>query len=186
MPVTRRRGGALGTARAGMVGTFWNILCCCNWAFCKVLSCNLYSYNEHSTCWRIPGGLELPWNGKITGLMRDNKGQKFIGIFSPRLAACSTYSLAWLQISKSKLPSSGNQGLYLTTVWRQASIRWCKTESPWTLNKWWRKVEKWWGFPAVCPITLHLPTSVGPNGHSVHLPRVFTRSLFGRYLSPSL
>ena len=46
-----------------------------------------------------------------------------IGIFSPRLAACSTFSLTRLQISKSKLPSSGNQGLYLTTIWRQASIR---------------------------------------------------------------
>jgi len=169
-----------------MVGQFWNILCCSNWAFCKVLSSNSYSYNEHSACWRISGGLELPWNGKITALMLVYKGQKFIGIFSPHLAACSTFSLTQFQISKSKLPSSGNQGLYLTTVWRQASIHWHKTKSPWTLNKWWSKVEKWWGFPAVCSITPHLPTSIGPNSHSIHLPRAFTRSLFGHHLSWSL
>ena len=95
--------------------------------------------------------------------MKAHKGQKFIRTFSPRLTAYSTFSLTQLQSSKSKLPSSGNQGLYLTTVWRQASIHWCKTNSPWTLNKWWSKVEKWWGFPAVCRITPHLPTSVGTN-----------------------
>ena len=95
--------------------------------------------------------------------MKAHKGQKFIRTFSPRLTAYSTFSLTQLQSSKSKLPSSGNQGLYLTTVWRQASIHWHKTNSPWTLNKWWSKVEKWWGFPAVCRITPHVPTSVGPN-----------------------
>ena len=95
--------------------------------------------------------------------MKAHKGQKFIRTFSPRLTAYSTFSLTQLQSSKSKLPSSGNQGLYLTTVWRQAFIHWCKTNSPWTLNKWWSKVEKWWGFPAVCRITPHVPTSVGPN-----------------------
>ena len=73
------RGGALGATGAGLVGKFWNILCCSN----------------------------------------------------------------------SKLPSSGNQGLHSTTVWRQASVRWRETESPWTLNKWWSKVAKWWGFPAI-------------------------------------
>ena len=118
--------------------------------------------------------------------MKAHKGQKFIRTFSPRLTAYSTFSLTQLPSSKSKLPSSGNQGLYLTTVWRQASIHWCKTNSPWTLNKWWSKVEKWWGFPAVCPITLHLLTSVGPNSHAVRLPRAFTRSLFGGQLSRSL
>ena len=95
--------------------------------------------------------------------MKAHKGQKFIWIFSPRIATFSTCSLTQLQISKSKLPSSGNQGLYLITVWRQASIHWRKTNSPWTLHKWWSKVEKWWGFPAVCRITPHLPTTVDPN-----------------------
>ena len=95
--------------------------------------------------------------------MRAHKGQKSIGIFFPHLVADSTFSLTWFQISKSKVPSSGNQGLCSITVWRQASIHWHETKSPWTLNKWWSKVEKWWGFPAVCPITLHLPTSVGPE-----------------------
>ena len=89
--------------------------------------------------------------------MRAHKGQKSIGIFFPHLVADSTFSLTWFQISKSKVPSSGNQGLCSITVWRQASIHWHETKSPWTLNKWWSKVEKWWGFPAVCPITLHLP-----------------------------
>ena len=96
-------------------------------------------------------------------LVRAHKGQKSTGIFSPRLVAHSTFSLTQFQISKSNLPSSGNQGLYSITVWRHASIRWCETESPWMLNSWWSKVEKWWGFPAVCPITLHLLTSVGPE-----------------------
>ena len=119
-------------------------------------------------------------------LVRAHKGQKSTGIFSPRLVAHSTFSLTQFQISKSNLPSSGNQGLYSITVWRHASIRWCETESPWMLNSWWSKVEKWWGFPAVCPITLHLLTSVGPNSHAVRLPRAFTRSLFGGQLSRSL
>ena len=34
------RGGAFGAARVLLVGKFWNILCCSNWAFCKVLSSN--------------------------------------------------------------------------------------------------------------------------------------------------
>ena len=94
------------------------------------------------------------------------RGQKSIRIFFPCLAACSTFFLTRCQISKSKLSSSGNQGLYSTTVWRQASMHWHETESPWILNKWWSKVEKWWGFPAVCPITPYLATSVGPS-HSI-------------------
>ena len=110
--------------------------------------------------------------------MKAHKGQKFIRTFSPRLTAYSTFSLTQLQSSKSKLPSSGNQGLYSTTLWRQASIRWHETKSPWTLNKCWSKVEKWWGFPPICPITLHLLTSVGPNSHSIRLPRAFTTSVW--------
>ena len=109
------------------------------------------------------GGLEFPWNGKITALMRTHNSQKFIGIFFPHLAAHSTFCLTWFQISKSKPPSSGNQGLCSITIWRQASIHWYETKSPWTLNKWWSKVEKRWGCPAVCPVTPHLPTSVGPQ-----------------------
>ena len=62
-------------------------------------------------------------------------------IFSPSVA-CLTFFLIEFQISKSKLSSSGNQGLYSTTVWRQACICWCETQSPWTLNKYWSKVEK--------------------------------------------
>ena len=183
--VSAGRGGALGAAGVGFVGKFWNILCCSNWAFCKVSSSNSYLCNKFSVCCWILWGLELPWNGRITALMRAHEGQKSIGIFFPRLAARSTFSLTWCQISKSKLPSSGNQGLYLTTVWRQASIHWCETESPWTLYKW-SKVDKRWGFPAICTISPHLPTSVGPNSHSTYLPRAFTRSLFGRRLSLSL
>ena len=67
------RGGAFGAARAGLVGKFWNILCCSNWAFCKVSSSNSYSCNKHSVCCRISGGLELPWNGRITALMRTHR-----------------------------------------------------------------------------------------------------------------
>ena len=144
-----RGGVALGIARAGMVGKIWNILSCSNWAFFKVLSSNLYSYNECPTGWQILGGLELPWNGKIMALMRAHKGQKSIVRFSPHLVARLIFSLTRFQIFISKLPSSGNQGFYLTTVWRQASICWHETESPWNLNKWWSKVEKWWGFSAV-------------------------------------
>ena len=147
------RGGVLGATGAGLVGKFWNILCCYNWAFCKFSSSNSYSCNKCSACCRMSGGLELPWNGRTTALMRTHRGQKSIGIFFPCLAACSTFSLTWCQISKSKLPSSRNQGLHSTTVWRQASIHWHGTESPWTLNKWWSKVEKWWGFPAVWPMS---------------------------------
>ena len=86
------RGGALGATRAGLVGKFWNILCCYNWAFCKFSSSNSYSCNKCSACCQISGGLELPWNGRITALMRAHGGQKSIGIFFPRLAARSTFS----------------------------------------------------------------------------------------------
>ena len=127
------RGGVLGATRAGLVGKLWNILCS-NWAFCKVSSSNSYSCNKCSACCWISGGLELPRNGRITALMRAHRGQKSIGIFFPCLAAHWTFSLTWCQIFKSKLPSSGNQGLHATTVWRQASIRWRETESPWTLS----------------------------------------------------
>ena len=148
------RGGALIATRAGLVRKFWNILCRSNWAFPKVLSSNSYSCNKCSACCLILGGLELPCNCKITTSIRAHRGQKSIGIyfFFPCLVAHSTFSLAQCQISKSKLSSSGNQGLHSTTVWRQACIHWGKTENPWTLNKWWSKVEKWWGFPAVWPI----------------------------------
>ena len=108
-------------------------------------------------------GLTFFWKGKIMALMRVHKGQKSIGIFFPRLVVHLTFFLTWFQIFKSKLLSSRNQGLCSITVWRQASNCWCETKSPWTLNKWWSKVEKWWGFPAICPITPHLPTSVGPQ-----------------------
>ena len=47
----------------------------------------------------------------------------------------STFSLNRFQMSKSKLCSSWNQRLYSNTVWRQASICWWKTRSPWTLMK---------------------------------------------------
>ena len=59
MPVVR--GGAFGAAGAGLVGKFWNILCCSNWAFCKVSSSNSYVCNKYSVCFQILGGLELPW-----------------------------------------------------------------------------------------------------------------------------
>ena len=108
-------------------------------------------------------GLTFFWKGKIMAFMRVHKGQKSIGIFFPCLEARLTFSLIWFQIFKSKLLSSGNQGLCSTTVWRQASICWRETKSPWTLNKYESKAEKWWGFPAICPITPHLPTSVGPQ-----------------------
>ena len=54
MPASR--GGAFGAARAGLDGKFWNILYCSNWAFCKVLSSNLYSCNKCSACCQISGG----------------------------------------------------------------------------------------------------------------------------------
>ena len=95
--------------------------------------------------------------------MRAHKDQKSIEILFCLLVAHLTFSLTWFQIFKSKLLSSGNQGLCSTTVWRQASICWRETKSPWTLNKYGSKAEKWWGFPAICPITPHLPTSVGPQ-----------------------
>ena len=95
--------------------------------------------------------------------MRAHRGQKSIGIFFPCLVAHSTFSLIRCQISKSKLPLSGNQGLHLTTVWKQASIHWRETKSPWALNKWWSKVEKWWGFPAIWPVSQYLSTSIGPD-----------------------
>ena len=117
------RGGAFGV---GFVEKFCKILCCFNWAFCKVLSFNLYSCNKCTLCCQILWGLELPWNGSITALVRTHKGQKSIGMFFPCLAARSTFSLTWCQISKSKLPFSGNQGLHLTTVWMRASIHWQK------------------------------------------------------------
>ena len=42
------RGRAFGAAGAWLVGKFWNILCCSNWAFCKVLSSTWYSCNKCS------------------------------------------------------------------------------------------------------------------------------------------
>ena len=53
------RGGAFGAAGAGLVEIFWNILCCSNLAFCKVLSFNLYSCNKCSVCCQILGGLQV-------------------------------------------------------------------------------------------------------------------------------
>ena len=53
------RGGAFGAAKVGLVGKFWNILCCYKWAFCKVLSFNLYSCNKCSVCCQIWGGLQV-------------------------------------------------------------------------------------------------------------------------------
>ena len=179
MPVGR--GGAFGVAGAGLIGKFWSILCCSNWAFCKVSSSNSYSCNKCSICCWISGGLELPWNGRITALMRAHRGQKSTGIFFPHLAAYSTFFLTQCQISKSKLPSSGNQGLCSTIVWRQASICWGKTENPWTLSKWWSKVEKWWGFPAVWCMSLYLPTSIGPE--SLHPKcRMYQAPVLGGHL----
>ena len=119
VPVGRE--GAFGAAGAGLVEKFGNILCCSNWSFCKVSSSNSCSCNKHSVCCRISGGLEVPWNGRITALMRAHRGQKSTGIFFPHLAAYSTFFLTQCQISKSKLPSSGNQGLWSTIVWGQAS-----------------------------------------------------------------
>ena len=75
------RGGAFGIAGVGLVGNFWNILCCFNWAFCKVLLFNLYSCNKCFVCCQILGGLEFTWNGRITALMRVHRGQKSVGIF---------------------------------------------------------------------------------------------------------
>ena len=147
------RGGVLGATGAGLVGKFWNILCCFNWAFYKTSSSNSYSCNKCFACCWISGGLELPWNVRITAPMRAHRGQKSIGIFFPCLTGRSIFSLTQCQISKSKLPSSGNQGLHSTTVWRQASIRWRETENPWTLNKWRSKVEKWGGFSADWPMS---------------------------------
>ena len=118
---------------------------------------------------------------EITALMRAHSGQKSIWILFPYLAACSSFSLTRCQISKSKLPSSGNQGLHSVTVWRQASIRWHETESPCTVKKWWSKVEKWWGFPAFWPMSSYLPASIGPRGHSLRSAKC-TRLLFGCHL----
>ena len=155
MPITRG-GGVLGTAGAGMGGKFGNILCCSNWVVCKVSSSDSYSYNEHSTCWNIRRArITLKWQNH-----RFNESPQGTEIY---WNICSTFSLTRCQISKSKLPSSGNQGLCSTTVWRHASMHWHKTKSLWTLNN---EVEKWWGFPDICPITPHLPTSVGPS-HSI-------------------
>ena len=44
----KRKGRSTWDRRSRDGGKVLNILCCCNWAFCKVLSSNLYSYNEHS------------------------------------------------------------------------------------------------------------------------------------------
>ena len=89
------------------------------------------------------------------------QGQKSIGIIFPHLVACSTfYFITWFQIFKLNLSSLGNRRLYSTTVWRQACIYWYETKSRWTLNKWWSKLEKWWGFPAICPINPPLLASV--------------------------
>ena len=62
-------------------------------------------------------------------------------MFFPCLVSRSTFSLTQCQISKSKLHLSGNQGLHLTTVWKQASIHCHEARSPCALNKWWREVE---------------------------------------------
>ena len=57
------RGGAFGAAGAGLVGKFWNILCCSNWVFYKVSSSNSYLSSKCSVCCRILWGLEftLKW-----------------------------------------------------------------------------------------------------------------------------
>ena len=57
------RGWAFGVAGAGLVGKFWNILCCSNWAFCKVSSSNSYSSSKCSVCCRISWGVKftLKW-----------------------------------------------------------------------------------------------------------------------------
>ena len=154
--VSTARGGALGAAGTGLVGKFWNILCS-NWAFWKVSSSNSYSCNKRSAYCRISGGLELSWNGRITALMRVHRGQKSIGIFFPHLVARS--NILFDPVPNYKL-----------------------TQTQKSLNfKWWSKVEKWWGFPAVCPITPHLPTSVGPS-HSVLFAKGEYHVRFGCHL----
>ena len=58
------RGGAFGVAGAGLIGKFWSILCCSNWAFCKVSSSNLYSCYKCFACCQILGGgarISLKW-----------------------------------------------------------------------------------------------------------------------------
>ena len=57
------RGGAFGVAGVGLVRKFWNILCCSNWPFYKVVLSTWYSCNKCSVCCRILGGLEftLKW-----------------------------------------------------------------------------------------------------------------------------
>ena len=47
--------------------------------------------------------------------------------------------------------------------------------------KWWSKVEKWWGFPDICPIAPHLPTSVGPS-HSILFAKGEYHVRFGCHL----
>ena len=121
--------------------------------------------------WQNRGFNESPWGPEI-----------YWNIFS--LVARSTFSLTRCQISKSKLPSSGNQGLHSTTVWRQASISWRKTEGPWTLNRLWSREEKWGGFPADWPVLILTGLS-GPWGHSVRICHG-NRFLFGHHLLGSL
>ena len=118
------RGGAFGVAGVGLVRKFRNILCCFNWAFCKVLSFKLCSCKMCSICCWILGGLEFTLKWQNYSFNESPHGQKSIGIYFPCLVACSTFSLTRCQISKSKLHLSGNQGLHLTTVWKQASIHW--------------------------------------------------------------
>ena len=145
------RGGAFGVSGVGLVGKFWNSLCCFNWAFCKVLSFNLYSCNKCSVCCRILGELEFTLKLQNYSFNESPYGPEINwNIFFPVWwLGQHFFFLTWCQISKSKLSLSRNQGLHLTTVWREASINWCKTKSHWPLNKWWSKVEKWWGFLAV-------------------------------------
>ena len=156
-------GGAFGAAGEGLVGKFWNILHCSNWAFCKVSSSNSYSCNKCSVCCQILGGLELPWNGRITALMRAHRGQKSIGIFFP---------IRWL-VQHSLWPSAEflNQNClyqgtsdYVQLLFESKPLfAGRKPKSPWTLKKWWNKVEKWWGFPAIWRMSLYVLTSIGPE-----------------------
>lgn len=128
------RGGAFGVAWAELVGKFWNILCCSNWAFCKVSSSNSYLCNKCSVCCRISRRLELPWNGRIKALMRAHRGQKSIGIFFPHLSAHSTFSFTQYQISKSKLSSQGtrdfvqllfeDESLLIGVNWKSLNFIW--------------------------------------------------------------
>jgi hypothetical protein len=91
-------------------------------------SFNVYSWWDSTVSFSNFSSLLSPPSVRITDLTRAHVTQKWTSIFSPCLYAFSTFLHAHSQTSSSKVPSSGNQGLYSQITSKQ-SFNYCWNSS---------------------------------------------------------